>query len=216
MESFLARWMLTGGEAGGASTRTGAPNGCRDPRLGHEAVLRDVKTAQEPRANMPVAEQWFASAFRTRVFTFIAHARVQRGATHPCLPQGGRHLFTKAACTRATGQLLRAAGAGKPNPPQDAVPHGWLPYVVTADRWPETLGFVPRCDSFLRLQYCWMQPWRLCLVGAAWDLHGGDEPLLSSHHIFRVFMQDYYYFFLNRSLAIDTGESRGHRKSKDT
>lgn len=49
--------MLTGGEAGGASTRAGALNGCRDPRLGHDAVLRDVKTAQEPQANMPVGEQ---------------------------------------------------------------------------------------------------------------------------------------------------------------
>lgn len=54
---FLACWRLTEGEADGASTRAGAPKGCRDPHSDHEAALRDVKTTQEPQANMPVDEQ---------------------------------------------------------------------------------------------------------------------------------------------------------------
>lgn len=68
---------------------------------------------------------------------------------------------------------------GKPNSPEDAVPHGWLAYVVPMDRHPECLAFVPHFNSsgFSAAGFITQKPW---FLGTAYNLQRGSAPFLSS------------------------------------
>lgn len=184
-----------------AERRTGSwcLHTCRCPHVGaeiHALVTRQhwrmSKLLKNP---IPAGKQWFLSAFKTRIFKFITQTGVQdRQHTNTSLRE--EESVCSSSLTVSEPQVISCvAAAGKPNSPQDAVPHGWLTYVVTIDsRQPETLVFVhvliPQTSSTVGFG-----PQKPRVLGTVYNLQQGSAPFLSSPPLLLGIYTGFLIFF---------------------